>query len=262
MAVIDGILMQGVRRLGGGELAIAGPGWRVRAVRVPGPAERTILFVPPLGENWTAWAQPMFRLARVASCVALDAPVGDRSGFAARVDSLLAAIEALGGPVLAVGASIGGLVAMRAARRRPEAFRAVLATALRPDLADLSGIRATLSVRSVEDVRRYLDRTWAVPPPTTAAALEKVLATMSTPEFRAGVEEGAACDLVLETKLAVEAGVALAFLYGADDALLAGQGGASVPAGVGVRRLEGCGHHPHYERLEETVAWIADAVRG
>ena len=174
--MIDGLLFRGVLRRGGDERVVTRDGFSVRTVRLPGASGRTIVFVPPLGEAWTAWAQPMFRLSALGACVALDPPVlvepGAAPDLAARVLALLAVVEDSGpDPVVAVGASIGGLVAMRAARRRPGTFRRVLATALRPDLEDLSGIRSEMAVASATDARRYLERTWHRPPPTSPGTM-------------------------------------------------------------------------------------------
>jgi pimeloyl-ACP methyl ester carboxylesterase len=117
------------------------------ATRTFGEAGRHVVFVHGLfgqGRNWTSIAKGLAGDHRVTL---IDLPNHGHSPWTDRVDyldmaeSVAAELERLGEPVVLVGHSMGGKVAMQLALRRPELLRALVVVDIAPTVYPLQGGR-------------------------------------------------------------------------------------------------------------------------
>jgi pimeloyl-ACP methyl ester carboxylesterase len=117
------------------------------ATRTLGEAGPHVVFVHGLfgqGRNWTSIAKGLAGDHRVTL---IDLPNHGHSPWTDRVDyldmaeSVAAELERLGEPVVLVGHSMGGKVAMQLALRRPELLRALVVVDIAPTVYPLQGGR-------------------------------------------------------------------------------------------------------------------------
>ncbi|HEY4605945.1 MAG TPA: alpha/beta fold hydrolase [Blastococcus sp.] len=117
------------------------------ATRSLGEAGPHVVFVHGLfgqGRNWTSIAKGLAGDHRVTL---IDLPNHGHSPWTDRVDyldmaeSVAAELERLGEPVVLVGHSMGGKVAMQLALRRPELLRALVVVDIAPTVYPLQGGR-------------------------------------------------------------------------------------------------------------------------
>ncbi len=116
--------------------------------RAPGDARRpTLLFLPGYAsdmEGTKALAVDAFAAATGCGCLRLDYSGTGASGgafhdgtLARWLDEVLAAIDRLiEGPIILVGSSMGGWIALHAALRRPDRIAALVGIAAAPDFTD------------------------------------------------------------------------------------------------------------------------------
>jgi 2-succinyl-6-hydroxy-2,4-cyclohexadiene-1-carboxylate synthase len=83
----------------------------------------TVIFVPGFMQPAEAWADIAERLPQRYPSVLLRHSEHEREG---RIDEILAAADAVDGPVVACGYSLGGRLALNAAVRGPDRFEAVV----------------------------------------------------------------------------------------------------------------------------------------
>ncbi|HEY4624549.1 MAG TPA: alpha/beta fold hydrolase [Blastococcus sp.] len=117
------------------------------ATRTLGEAGPHVVFIHGLfgqGRNWTSIAKGLAGDHRVTL---IDLPNHGHSPWTDRVDyldmaeSVAAELERLGEPVVLVGHSMGGKVAMQLALRRPELLRALVVVDIAPTVYPLQGGR-------------------------------------------------------------------------------------------------------------------------
>jgi pimeloyl-ACP methyl ester carboxylesterase len=239
-------------------------------VRPRAHAGRTLFLLPPLGEGWSTWVRVWRALGELGSCVAFGPPEPADSPRGAAPPGVLATVSALlrvleepaGEPAILVGASMGGLAALRAAREAPARVGGVICVALRPDVGSLSYLEPLFDVRTTGDMARLLAMMRFDAPSLSELSLTRLMEPLQSAAFRRSLRGAASMNVRHEAEQAVKLDIPLTFIYGAADGLLAAgavTGLAPLP-GVRVHCLDACGHYPQQERWEECARLISAAV--
>lgn len=245
-------------------VTVAVPGGALALRRWPaaGPARGRALLLHGFAADGTTWAGLGPALAaRGLDALAPDLPSHGASRceaptLAALSDTLEAALDPLGAPFdLAIGHSLGALLAADLARRRPGAIRALLliAPAGLGDPGDRDLLHAFARAATVEAFEAALARLGGALPPPPRTVLETVVRqNRSHPGLAAlagdlaGVPGGSGGGHALAERLDAP-DLPVAVVLGRDDRMVPWQAAAGLPAHAAIHLVPGVGHVPHWE---------------
>lgn len=142
----------------------------LRAVRA-GEGTPTLLLLHGYGESAVTWQGVFDRLARRHAALAVDLPgfgLSDKPDgpydYPTQLGRLEALVDALEGPVVVVGHSMGGQLAAGLALSRPERVRAAVLVAPAGDSVGLGGLADSLGASGAAAIGWWeAARSWALP---------------------------------------------------------------------------------------------------
>lgn len=182
----------------------------------------------------------------------------------ALVPGLAEALDALvDEPVIFVGNSLGGAVAVRYAHLRPGQVRGLLLISPGPlemPLADLPDFLARFQLNDLEGAVRFVDRIHASPPPYRRIIAPSVRAAFSRPHLRELVDSVGPDDLLRADELS-RLPMPVRVLWGAREGLLPSEHLAflreNLPAHAEIHEPD-WGHCPHLDAPRS----LGDAITG
>jgi len=240
-----------------------------------GPRPTTLL-LHGIGSSATAYGKLVLGLVpRVERVLAPDLP---GHGFSAAPGSPPSAaelarrsiaivdrvLEPVTEPVVVIGTSMGGALALRYALARPERVGALVlcSPAGAPlDGAALQRLRADFAMDHLDDARAFVDRLFARPPPARGLIARAVHDRLSRPIVQ-DLLAGVGPDDFLDVRQAASLAPPTLLLWGTAERVLPDSCltwfRAHLPDGVHIERPEGWGHSAH---LEQTAA-LVDRICG
>jgi pimeloyl-ACP methyl ester carboxylesterase len=237
---------------------------RYREAGVGGPP---VLLIHGAGGSSTVWLTTLHRLARLRRTVALDLPGHGRStGRTATIDDWVQAIGMTAaalclGPAVLVGHSLGGVVALAAARAFPDrvAGLALVTTAARLEASPRMLLRLE---NEWNGFPRWLEETACAsttPPDVRRRAIVAGLGAekeQTIADFRALDGHDAGPDLAAITCPTL-------VVVGADDRMVSPRRGEALAAGIPRARLVTlrAGHYPMHEQPDAFGAALAEFVK-
>lgn len=230
-----------------------------------------VVLVHGFGGDRKAWLFNQGTLAEGRQVLAVDlpghgesGPPGDEAGIAGLARDLAAVLRALAlGPAHLVGHSLGGAVALHAARAEPALARSLtlVAPAGLGDGVDASYLDGFLAAQRRKPMREALERLFADPSVVTGEMVEDTLRAKRMDGAEAGLRRIAdaafpggrqADDL---RRALVDLTVPVLVIWGAADAIIPPSHAHGLT--VAVEIVAGAGHMPQMERAAEVNRLIA-----
>lgn len=287
MSVFDGLERLArlrLRRAGLASRMVAGSsgagGGAIHTYDAPGggPLPTTVL-LHGIGSSATAYGSLMLGLRpHVQRIVAPDLPghgfsdapaaiPGARELAAQAVAVVDGLIDGLiDGPVVVVGTSLGGALALHYALARPEKVQALVLCSpagAPPTIDELSALRALFAMQSRADAAAFVDRLFAGRPPLRGLVVRAVHDRLRRPivqAFLGGLDDAA----FLTPAEAASLRPPTLLLWGTAERVLPESGldwfAAHLPPATRIERPEGYGHSAHLERTGDLVRRIRGFV--
>jgi len=230
--------------------------------RVGGALGPQVVFLHGFGADRLSWLGVAPPLQDLAEVFAVDLPghgdAGDDVGQGTAAELAMAvesAVAGLAGPLLLVGHSLGGLVALHLAARDPGRFRilALVAPAGMGGVVDAGFLRAFPRLGSQQDALALLLQMVVKPRHIAPGMAAHVLASLARPSRRTGLARIADALIAAPPLSATAAGNAR-IVWGAEDRIL------PPPAGLNVRLLPGVGHLPQVEAASAVQRALREAL--
>lgn len=217
---------------------------------------QALVLVHGYGADRYSWAAIAPALTDVASVYAVDLPghgaASDDVGLgdpATLAEALARGLEGLPGPMVLVGHSLGGAVALHLAARAPARIRRLVLIApagLGADAPDRDFLSAFPELDTEAAARALMERLVVAKRLIVPAMIQHVLATLDRPGRRDALRKIAA-GLVAAEPPPIPAGIPIDLVWGEGDAI--NPPGADGPgfAPASFLTLPGVGHLPHIE---------------
>jgi pimeloyl-ACP methyl ester carboxylesterase len=235
--------------------------------REGGTGTPPVVLIHGAGGSSTVWLTTLHRLARVRRTVALDLPGHGRStGRTATVADWVQAVGATAGtlclgPSVLVGHSLGGLVALAAARAFPDKVAGLVLVTTAAQLQVSPRMLLRLE-NEWNDFPRFLEETACAPETPAEVRRRAALAALGAEQEQTVVDFRALAGYDARPDLAALACPTLV-VVGTGDQMVAAARGEALAAGIPGAKLVTlrAGHYPMQEQPDAFGAALVDFIR-